>query len=325
MSLWRDSTDEPQTTVLVTGATGFVGQHLMAWLLAQGHTVVAHSIPNDPLAVRLPAGIRYVACDITNTDEVGRMIAEINPGAIFHLAGLVQNDNLQRLLAINVLGTDAVLRAARSLATPPTVIIPGSASEYGVLHHGELITESTPLKPISAYGVSKVAQTLTGLGYAWRGEVPVVVGRIFNITGPGEPDKMLGGAMASQIAAIEAGDNPSVLRVGNLTPYRDYVDIRDAVRALGLLWMKGQSGAVYNICSGQPLQVQNVVETLVSLAQQPITVEPDPQRQRPSDIPFCAGNPALIRDTVGWTPQYDLNQTLLDMLNGWREAYRPRA
>ena len=133
---------------------------------------------------------------------------------------------------------------------------------------------------------------------------------------------MLGGAMASQIAAIEAGDSPPVLRVGNLTPYRDYVDIRDAVRALGLLWTQGQPGAVYNICSGQPLQVQHVVNTLVSLARQPVAIEPDPQRQRPSDIPFCAGDPALIRDTVGWTPGYDLSQTLLDMLNGWREAYR---
>lgn len=313
---------EWQAVVLVTGATGFVGQHLMAWLLAQGHTVVAHSIPNDPLATRLPAGVRYVACDITDGDAVGRMVAEINPAAIFHLAGLVQNHDLQRLLAINVLGTDAVLRAARSQATPPTVVIPGSASEYGVLPHGDFITEATPLKPISAYGVSKVAQTLTGLGYAWRGEVPVVVGRIFNITGPGEPDKMLGGAMASQIAAIEAGDSPPVLRVGNLTPYRDYVDIRDAVRALGLLWTQGQPGAVYNICSGRPLQVQSVVETLVALARQPVAIEPDPQRQRPSDIPFCAGDPTLIRETVGWTPHYDLNQTLRDMLNGWRETYR---
>ncbi len=312
-------------TVLVTGATGFVGQHLLAWLLAQGHTVVAHSVPGDPLAATLPSTVRYVARDVTDVEAVQQMVEEIAPDAIFHLAGLVQSQDAQRLFSINVLGTEAVLRAARSLASPPTVVIPGSASEYGVLDNGVFITEETPLKPISAYGVSKVAQTLTGLSYTWRGEVPVVVGRIFNITGPGEPDKMLGGAMASQIAAIEAGDRPPVLRVGNLTPYRDYVDIRDAVRALGMLWEKGKSGQVYNICSGQPVQVQHIVDTLVGLARCPIAVEPDPDRQRPSDIPFCAGDPARIRDAIGWAPAYTLKRTLTDVLDGWRAAYGRRS
>jgi len=312
------------TTVLVTGATGFVGQHLLAWLLQEGCTVVAHSVPGDPLAATLPTAARYVARDVTDAEAVRKMIIETTPGVIFHLAGLVQSYDVQRLFAINVLGTDTVLRAARSLPTPPTVIIPGSAAEYGLLKTGEFITEATPLRPISAYGVSKVAQTLTGLGYAWRGEVPVIVGRIFNVTGPGESDKMLGGAIASQIAAIEAGNNPPVVRVGNLTPYRDYVDIRDAVRALGLLWRKGQAGQVYNICSGQPVQIQHIVDTLVELARCPITVEPDAERQRPSDIPFCAGDPTRIRAEVGWTPDYPLAQTLRDMLNGWRRACRTR-
>jgi len=309
------------STVLVTGATGFIGQHMLAWLMAQGYTVVAHSIPGDPLAAMLPGTVRYVALNVTDAEAVRQMVEEIAPSAIFHLAGLVQSHDVQRLFSINVLGTEAVLRAAHSLESPPTVVIPGSASEYGVLDNGVLISEETLLKPISAYGVSKVAQTLIGLSYAWRGEVPVVVGRIFNITGPGEPDKMLGGAMASQIAAIEAGDRPPVLRVGNLTPYRDYVDIRDAVRALGMLWHKGQAGQVYNICSGQPVQVQHVVDTLVSLAHCAITVEPDPDRQRPSDIPFCAGDPAHIRDAIGWTPTYTLRRTLADTLDGWRTAY----
>jgi GDP-4-dehydro-6-deoxy-D-mannose reductase len=265
--------------------------------------------------------VHYVARDVTDAEAIRQMVEETAPNAIFHLAGLVQSHDFQRLLTINVQGTDAVLRAARSLSSPPTVVIPGSASEYGVLNNEAFITEYTPLKPISVYGVSKVAQTLTGLGYAWRGEVPVIIGRIFNITGPGEPDKMLGGAMASQIAAIEAGDNPPVLRVGNLTPYRDYVDIRDAVRALGMLWHKGKSGQVYNICSGKPVQVQYIVDTLVGLARCPIAVEPDPNRQRPSDIPFCAGSPTRIHDAIGWTPEYTLKRTLTDTLDGWRSAY----
>jgi len=102
------------------------------------------------------------------------------------------------------------------------------------------------------------------------------------------------------------------------------VDIRDAVRALGMLWDKGKSGQVYNICSGQPVQVQHIVDTLVGLARCPIAVEPDPDRQRPSDIPFCAGDPARIRDAIGWTPAYALKHTLADTLDGWRAAYARR-
>lgn len=321
-ALGYDPVTGPQPTVLVTGATGFVGQHLIALLLERGYPVVAHSIPGDPLAHTLPDAVRYVACDVTDAEAVRSLVAEAAPAAIFHLAGLVRGRDLQRLLAVNVMGTDAVLKAASQCQTQPTVVIPGSAAEYGVLAGDVPVTEMAPLRPNSAYGVSKIAQTMTGLSYARRGDVPVVVGRIFNITGPAEPKVMLCGAVAGQIAAIEAGDVPPVLQIGNLSPYRDYVDIRDAVRALWLLWQKGQSGEVYNICSGEPRQVQSVVDALIAQARVPLTVQPDPARQRPSDIPFCAGNPSKLAEATGWTPERSLEATLRDTLDWWREHHR---
>ena len=306
------------STALVTGATGFVGQHLVALLLERGYRVVAHSIPNDPLAGVLPQEVTYVTCDITDADVVQQLVTNARPDAIFHLAGMVRGRDLQRLLAVNVLGTDALMQAAAQLETPPTVVVPGSAAEYGILANRDRIRETTPLRPNSAYGVSKVAQTMTALSYARRGQVPVVVGRIFNITGPAEPKVMLCGAVASQIAAIETGTVPPVLKIGNLSPYRDYVDIRDAVRALWMLWQKGRSGEIYNISSGEPRQVRSVVDTLIAQSSVTITVEPDPERQRPSDIPFCAGDPSKINQEVGWIPQHAIQDTLRDTLDWWR-------
>lgn len=309
-------------TALVTGATGFVGQHLVARLLEHGYRVVTHSIPNDPLADALPTGVEYAACDITRADAVLRLVADIRPNEIYHLAGMVRGRDLQRLLAVNALGTDAVMRAAAALATPPVVVVPGSAAEYGLLTTRDHVRETTPLRPNSAYGVSKVAQTMTALSYALRGQVPAVVGRIFNITGPAEPAVMLCGAVASQIAAIEAGETPPVLKIGNLSPYRDYVDIRDAVHALWMLAQHGKPGEIYNISSGEPRQVESVVGALIAQSRVPITIEPDPERQRPSDIPFCAGDPTKINQEVGWTPARSIEDTLRDTLDWWRERER---
>ncbi len=305
-------------TVLVTGGTGFVGRHVVDSLLSQGYTVAAASVPGDPQLVDLPESVESLAFDIADTTAVTAVLERLRPQAVFHIAGLARGQDLARLLSVNAVGTDCLLRAARELTTPPTVIIPGSAAEYGLLAAGQPADEATALVPISAYGVSKVAQTLIGLGYARRHEAPVVVGRVFNITGPREPSTMLIGAIAEQIAAIEAGDRPSVLRVGNLDPYRDYLDVRDAVLGLVSLWREGRSGEVYNLCSGVPVQVRAVVEQLVALSEVDIEILPDPERQRPSDIPFCAGDSQRMRRETSWRPTYDLSASLADTLSWWR-------
>jgi GDP-4-dehydro-6-deoxy-D-mannose reductase len=282
--------------------------------------VAATSIPADPLLANLPDGVRDFAFDVRDTDETSRVLRESRPDVVFHLAALLRSRNLSALLSVNAAGTDSLLRAARDLETPPKVIIPGSASEYGLPESRRPFDEHALLRPISAYGVSKVAQTLTGLGYALRGDLPVVVGRIFNMSGPGEPESMLCGAMASQISAFEAQGTPGVLHVGNLTPYRDYLDVRDVVRALWHLWLRGESATVYNISSGVARRVQDVVEELVAQARVPVTLEPDPARQRPSDIPYCCGDATRLRTGTGWTADYRLEQTLSDTLDAWRDA-----
>lgn len=308
-------------SALVTGATGFVGRHLVAWLLARGYQVAAISIPNDPLAAVLPDQVKFFPCDVRETAAVSRILAQVMPEVVFHLAGVVRGNDLSKLLSVNVLGTDSLLRATSRLTPAPRVVIPGSAAEYGLLDGRTPVDERAPLRPISAYGVSKAAQTLLGLSYAHRQKVPVVIGRVFNITGPGEPPTMLCGGMASQIAASEAGDHPLVLKVGNLSPTRDYVDVRDMVKALWLLALKGKPGEVYNICSGKAHRVEDVIRRLVALSSLSITLAPDPDRQRPSDIPHCVGDSSRLQRTTGWVPEISLDKSLGDTLAWWRLAH----
>ncbi|MBN1247516.1 MAG: GDP-mannose 4,6-dehydratase [Anaerolineae bacterium] len=308
---------------LVTGGTGFVGHHLVSLLVDQGCRVSVTSIPGDPLLSRLPDGVDGYAFDIRDGEATQEVLARVRPDVVFHLAALVGGRDVAALLSVNVVGTDTLLTAARSLEPPPVVVIPGSAAEYGLPMGRQAFDEDAPLRPISAYGVSKAAQTLTGLSYALRGEVPVIVGRIFNMAGPGEPTSMLCGAIASQIAGLEARGEAGVLRVGNLSPYRDYLDVRDVVRALAALWRQGESGRVYNISSGVARQVESLVGALVDKARVPVEIQPDPARQRPSDIPYCSGDSRRLREETAWTPQYGLDATLSDTLTFWRAQVIP--
>ncbi len=162
---------------------------------------------------------------------------------------------------------------------------------------------------------------MVALGYALRREVRVTVGRVFNVTGPGEPEGMLCGAVASQIAAIERRKNPPILKIGNLSPIRDYVDVRDMVRALWLLSLLGDSGRVYNVASGVGTKVETVVRSLVRLSALHITLAYDYERARPSDIPYCVGDFNLLAHRTGWEPRYSVEESLQDTLAWWRKIH----
>jgi GDP-4-dehydro-6-deoxy-D-mannose reductase len=328
--------DAPER-VLVTGATGFIGRHLVARLLWLGCGVTAVYKPDDPLRDVLPPGVSACACDLEDAAQVNALLAETQPALLFHLAGLVRGSDLRQLFVANVLLTDHILQAASRLPAPPRVIIPGSAAEVGLLDNAA-VESGAALRPLSVYGVSKAAQTLLAQCYSRQGKAPVVVGRIFNVTGPGEPATMLCGGMAAQIvaveaaqiaaveaaqtAAVEAADQPPTLRVGNLSPTRDYLDVRDVVVALWLLGRHGRAGGVHNICSGEERRVEDVVRSLAACSTWPIALEVDPERQRPSDIPRCVGIPDATLAALGWRPTIPLAQSLAETLAWWRLAYR---
>ena len=300
---------------LVTGATGFCGGNLVTQLLASGYDVVGFDRESRPRA-DLTA---YVG-DITDNARLRAILGKVQPDVIFHLAALT-NPRLeyQELHRVNALGTLSLLDAVHQVCPKVLVLITSSSAVYGLVEQADLpIRETQPFRPLNAYAVSKIAQEMVAYTYYARYGLNVIRTRAFNLVGPGQPPSLVCSAFAKQIAEIEAGQAEPVLRVGNLTPQRDFVDVRDGARAYRLIAQHGQPGEVYNVCSEQPVSIQTCLDELLRLTRIPIRVEQDPDRMRPSDIPVSVGDGSLLRRQTGWCPAIPLEQSLADLLDDWR-------
>ena len=293
---------------LVTGATGFVGPHLVDHLRASGDEVVG-----------LDDGIVEV-CD---PDAVTSWIASHAPEVIYHLAGWADVGGSwaapQQAFRVNAEGTLNVLQAALA-AECRRVLVVSSADVYGIVDERDLpITEEHPLRPVSPYAVSKVAADYLGL-QAWLGRhLEVVRARSFNHLGPGQSDRFVAPAIASRIAANERDGNDEI-PVGNLAARRDVTDVRDVVRAYRLLLEQGEAGQAYNVCSGVDVAVSELAEQLLAMAKRPMRLVVDPERHRPVDVPVLRGDPTKIGRATGWAPAIPLAQTLADVLDDWRTS-----
>lgn len=311
---------------LITGINGFTGPHLARFLLSQGLEVYGIIRAEPSPALRNVAdAIRLTKADLMDRDAVFRIVDDVHPEYLFHLASVCHREDLADLLATNVLATDHVLRAASRLAPDVhvKVFIPGSAAEYGMVSPDELpIAEWQPLRPVSLYGISKSAQVSLAYHYCANEGLQTYVGRTFNLIGPGEPLSMLCSALASQIAAAEKHLQDLVVLVGNLTPERDFIDIRDAVQAYWAIINQGRPGEVYNVCSSAPISVESVLDLLLALVDIPIAVQIDAARIRRIDVPRSVGDSRKIRVQTGWEPKVSLTQSLTDVLNYWRDYYR---
>lgn len=287
----------------VTGGHGFVGQWLCAHLADSGDEVVA------PHASEL---------DVTDLPAVRRHVAEVRPDAVYHLAGLASVAESWRhpdtALEVNAGGTLAVLEAARSLDPAPRVLLVSSAEVYGVVGPDDQpITEDAPLRPVSPYAASKVAAEFLGVQAFLGNGVPVVRARPFNHVGPGQSPGFVVAALAQRIAeAARTGETS--LSVGNLTPRRDFTDVRDVVRAYRLLVLHGEAGEAYNVCSGRDVMVAELVDRLMSLAGVSLRLEADPDLVRPVDVPVLRGDASRLAKLTGWRPEIPLDRTLADVL-----------
>ena len=291
---------------LVTGARGFVGPYLTAHLESMGDEVIG--VDTD--------------MDIVDAEAVRSRLADEMPDVVYHLAAASHvGDSWHaptEVLRINTEGTLNVLLAAHEAGAERVVII-GSAEQYGQVPESMLpITEDTPLRPVSPYGASKAAAEMLG-SYMVRGrDFPVVLVRAFNHLGPGQSDRLVGSALARQVAENERRGSEEIL-AGDLSPRRDFTDVRDVVRAYRLLAERGVPGEAYNVCSGRAVAIRELADTLIELAGSPMKVVLDAERLRPVDVPVVLGdNAKIVRDT-GWTPEIPLEQTLADILAWWRE------
>jgi len=301
--------------VLITGMSGFTGTHLYAYL--QEVALDAEIFGLDIQRPSYDGNYEFVQADLRDRDRIFDLICQVKPTRIFHLAGLNFSDDPKLFYDINVIGTVNLLEAVRKNRTSidPKVLIVGSSAEYGIVNEDELpISEETPLRPTSHYGVSKVAQELLGFHYFNSYALKVILVRPFNLVGPGQSDSFVCGALVKQIVEIEKGIRRQEMLVGNLEPERDFIDVRDVVRAYWQLMSVGRDGEVYNIGSGRCYSIREVLEILLREVGMEIAIRQDKKRMRQSDVPRQISNINKIRET-GWTPKISLEESLRDMLN----------
>ena len=293
---------------LVTGASGFVGRHLVAHLRESGDLVVGSDRETDGV-------------DITVATQVEEMFDRVRPDVIYHLAGWADVGGSWKApvdaFRANAEGTLNVLGAAKT-AGVQRVLSVSSADVYGIVRPEELpLTEDSPLRPASPYAASKVAADYLGL-QAWLGRgLPVIRVRAFNHLGPGQTDKFVAPALASRVARAER-DGGEVITVGDLSARRDFTDVRDVVRAYRLLMEAGDPGEVYNVCSGVDLAVRELADQLVGQARVPLRLEVDESLLRPVELPVLRGSHERITAATGWEPDIPIQQTLTDLLEDWR-------
>lgn len=299
---------------LVTGAGGFVGGYLVRALAADGVEVFAGSLEGAPPAGD-PAGARWLPLDVTSAASVRAAVDEARPDAVFHLAGQASvGGSFEDPVGTWDANATGTLRMVEALRPGTRLVLAGSAEVYGVVPEAEQpIREERPLRPSNPYAASKAAAEMACVGVAAARGVEAVVARAFNHTGPGQDARFALPSWARQLAAIRAGEAEPVLRVGNLEARRDLLDVRDVVRAYRRLAEAGAAGTAYNVCSGSALTMREVLDALVVTSGAELTVEVDPARVRPVDVPLLMGDAGRI-NALGWSPEIPLRRTLADLL-----------
>lgn len=318
--------------VLITGVTGFAGTHLAAEFSARTSAElfgIHRPGSKRPWPVALKKRIKLYPCDLRNEASVRAVVKKTRPDRVFHLAAQasvpVSWRSPHETFRHNVIGTLNLLEALRAQKLSPRILITGSAEQYGLAapdSHKRPLTEESPFKPLTPYAVSKIAQEFLAYQYFLFFGMPVIRTRAFNHTGPGQSSQFVAGALARQVALIEAGLQKPELFVGNLESIRDFTDVRDVARAYRLLLDRGTPGDVYNICTGIGRSVREVLEGYRRICRVPIRVRREARRVRSVEIPCLVGSPAKIRRAVGWKPAIPFERTLEDLLNDWRQSVK---
>lgn len=331
------------TTILVTGAQGFIGRHLVARLLTfpQVSSVVGvgrsprsnefftHKVHwcGDPILAPIPEDLkmplsggrtRYLQFDLEKPGNASALLAQVQPDVIVHLAAALRDEPTTRLFAVNVGGVALLLEAAGQLVPRPRFVLGSSGSVYGTVDESFLpLCEKAPCLPFDTYSISKYAGEVVARALAERFEITLVIARIFNVIGPGLDERHLPARLASQLAPIMLGLAPQRISLGPLDTTRDFVDVRDVADGLALLAFSDKPHVTFNVASGRETEVAVLTRTMVDIAGLSKRIAVDERLARPIDM---SRNVASIERlaALGYWPMFDLKTSLNDMLSYYR-------
>jgi len=314
--------------ILVTGASGFVGRHLLR-AIAESRpdwAVTGWYLGEEP---KSPPNVRWTAVDLQSPAAVSACVSDAAPTQVVHLAAAADVGgsftNARQTWSINVMGTLNLLEATLKNAPDANLLLVSSSEVYGdSFNAGVPLDESAPLSPQNPYAASKAAAELLARTYIKRG-LKLAIARPFNHIGPGQSEHFAISAFARQLARIESGLQAPELRVGNLDAQRDFTDVRDIVRgyiALVAMGDEWQSGLTVNLCSGTSRRIGDVLEELIGLSGIDVKILPDPARLRSADIPLAVGTADTARELVGWQPVIPWKNTLRSVIDDWRIRLR---
>jgi GDP-4-dehydro-6-deoxy-D-mannose reductase len=299
---------------LITGICGFVGSHLSAHLIKLGWQVYGFDY-------RRGDGENVFTGDIADRGAFRNALDECKPNFIFHLAGLIKSTQAEKLYQSNLLGTVALFESLLEVEDRPVVIVASSSAVYGSGFGGRPITENFKPRPITHYGVSKLAQEIAALRYFDAFQLPVLVARMFNLLGPGQSPDLVCSAFARQIAMAEARSRDEIT-TGDLSARRDFVDVRDAVHAFALLAENGKTGQTYNIATGRAVSIRKCLDEMLSMSPRQFKIRMDPLRVQKNDVPIQVGSARKLNHATGWCPQIPLRRSLSDLLEYWRQRVK---
>lgn len=311
--------------ILITGINGFVGPHLVRELQGKGYSVYGLSRTGKS---ELKNEVVILKGDLLDLKGLYATIGDLKPDAIFHLAAQSKPGysfkEPQETFQSNVIGTINLFEVVRGMMNGvseyrPRIVVAGSSEEYGLVSQEMLpLVEDAKFNPVNPYAISKVSQYYLSMMYVRAYNLDIVYPVMFSHVGPGQKEGFIIPDVCKQIVEIEQGKKEPILATGDLSVSRDYSDVRDFVKAYVLLLEKGETGQRYNICSGKPTKVAEIVDKLIGLSKTKIEHKVDPSKVRPAEMPILYGSPNKFQELTGWRTEISLDQTLADSLEWWR-------
>ncbi len=320
--------------ILITGIAGFVGKHLTSYLTKDESKEANYKILGIDLNLKdfdsddykkHGRKIEFAEVDLTNREKVFSIIRKFKPDQVYHLAAQSSVsyswENPVETFRVNVFGGINILEAIKSFCPQCRVLMVCTAEEYGeTKSEDKAIDENFRIYPQNPYAISKSALDFFSSVYCSAYRLPVFISRSFNHIGPGQSERFVISDFARQIALIDKDMQEPVIMVGNVESCRDFLDVRDAVKAYNYIINRGIKGQVYNVCSGEKRKISDLLDILISLSKKRnIKVEIDRSRFRAIDVKTIYGNNGKLKAHTGWSPEYSVEQSLEDTLDYWKE------